>query len=84
MSASGIWYRCILLEKKVIQIDINYPEMSFEPKEPLIYGYCDYCDGEIYDGDECYEIMGYEVHEDCIEDFCKEKYGRKFTASVDF
>lgn len=47
------------------------PERSLEPPEDKVYGYCDYCNGEIYEGDTVYDIDGQRIHEDCLEDFAR-------------
>lgn len=50
------------------------PERPLEPPEDKIYGYCAHCGGEIYEGEEIYEIDGEEVHEDCLYDFVKDRF----------
>ena len=47
------------------------PERPLEPPEDKIFGYCDHCGGEIYEGDTVYDIDGQRIHEDCLEDFAR-------------
>lgn len=47
------------------------PERPLEPPEDKIYGHCDFCGGEIYEGDTIYVIDGQYIHEDCLEDFAR-------------
>lgn len=53
------------------------PERPLEPPEDKIYGYCDYCGGEIYEGEDVYEIFGDVIHEDCLLDYAKDKLATK-------
>lgn len=39
-----------------------------EPTEKIVCCECDMCGGEIYDGDDCYELLGFTICESCIED----------------
>ena len=47
------------------------PERPLEPPEDKIFGYCDFCGGEIYEGDTVYDIDGQRIHEDCLADFAR-------------
>ena len=47
------------------------PERPLEPPEDKIFGYCDHCGGEIYEGDTVYDIDGQRIHVDCLEDFVR-------------
>ena len=47
------------------------PEPSLEPPEPKVFGYCEHCGGEIYEGETCYRIDGQLIHEDCLRDFAE-------------
>lgn len=47
------------------------PERPLEPPEDKIFGYCDHCGGEIYEGEEVYEIEGDIIHEDCLLDYVR-------------
>ncbi len=58
--------------KKVIEI--YEPELSIEPPEDIIFGYCAFCGGEIYDGETIYRIDGDYIHEDCLADFAKKYF----------
>ena len=37
-----------------------------DEEEPEIIYYCDWCDRPIYEGEDCYDIGGINVCEDCI------------------
>ena len=50
------------------------PERPLEPPEDKIFGYCDFCGGEIYEGDTVYDIDGQRIHEDCLGDFRSEEH----------
>lgn len=47
------------------------PERPLDPPEDEICGYCDFCGGEIYVGEEVYGINGDIIHEDCLLDYAK-------------
>ncbi len=47
------------------------PEPRLDPPEDKICGYCDFCGGEIYEGESIYLIDGQRIHEDCLEDFAR-------------
>ena len=50
----------------------NYlPERPLEPPEDVIVGYCNQCGGEIYEGEEVYDIDCCTVHEDCLLDYVR-------------
>lgn len=60
----------------------DIPERPLDPPEDVIVGYCDYCGGEIYEGEEVYEIDGDVVHEDCLLDYVKENMAVKKEACI--
>lgn len=63
----------------------NYiPERPLEPPEDIIVGYCDQCGGEIYEGEEVYDIDCCTVHEDCLLDYAKERLAVKREAGKDW
>lgn len=45
------------------------PEPPVEPPEDVIFAYCDYCGGEIYEGETYYAIDGENICTDCLRDF---------------
>lgn len=49
------------------------PEPPLDPPEDKVFGYCDQCGGEIYEGEDIYEIDGDIIHEDCLLDYAREK-----------
>ena len=49
----------------------DVPECPLEPPEEKPVSRCDFCDGEIYEGDAVYRIDGELIHEDCLEDFAR-------------
>lgn len=51
----------------------DIPERPLEPPEDKVFCYCDYCGGEIYEGEDIYEIDGDIIHEDCLLDYAKDK-----------
>ncbi len=53
------------------------PERPLEPPEDKIFGYCDHCGGEIYEGEDIYEIDGDIIHEECLLDYAKEHFAMK-------
>lgn len=60
----------------------DIPERPLDPPEDVIVGYCDHCGGEIYEGEEIYEIDGDVVHEDCLLDYVKENMAVKKEACI--
>ena len=42
----------------------NVPERPLEPPEEKPVAHCDFCDGEIYEGEAVYRIDGELIHED--------------------
>jgi len=50
------------------------PEHLLEPDADKIFGMCDHCGQEIYEGEEYYDIEGDRIHEDCLRDYCREVY----------
>lgn len=48
------------------------PERPLDPPEDKVFAMCDHCGGEIYEGEEYYEIDGDLIHEDCLLDYVKE------------
>ena len=49
-------------------------EYFLKPKEDRIFTHCDYCGGEIYEGEDYYNIDDKRIHDDCIYDYCRELY----------
>ncbi len=45
-----------------------------EPDLERIFAYCEHCGGEIYDGEDYYEIDGDCIHEDCFYEYIRELY----------
>lgn len=35
----------------------------------VIFCYCEYCDGEIYEGEEYWHVEDVSIHEDCFIDY---------------
>ena len=63
----------------------NYlPERPLEPPEDVIVGYCNQCGGEIYEGEEVYDIDCCTVHEDCLLDYVRERLAVKREAGTDW
>lgn len=60
----------------------NIPERPLEPPEDVVVGECDHCGGEIYEGEEVYDIDGYTVHEDCLLDFVKDRMAVRREAEI--
>lgn len=58
------------------------PEAPLEPPEDKIFGYCDHCGGEIYMGEDIYEINGDIIHEDCLLDYARENLAEKKEATI--
>ena len=50
------------------------PERPLEPPEDKPIAYCDYCGGEIYEGETVYSIDGQLIHEDCLHDFADDYF----------
>ena len=50
------------------------PERPLEPPEEKPIAYCDYCGGEIYEGETVYNIDGQLIHEDCLHDFADDYF----------
>jgi alkyl hydroperoxide reductase subunit AhpF len=45
------------------------PEPPLNPPEDVIFTYCKYCGGEIYEGENYYAINGENICVDCLRDF---------------
>ena len=58
------------------------PERPLDPPEDKVFGYCDHCGGEIYEGEEVYEIDGNIIHEDCLLDYVRENLAVKKEALI--
>lgn len=52
-------------------------EPPLDPPEDKVFAMCDQSGGEIYEGEEYYEIEGDRVHEDCLLDYVKEHLATK-------
>lgn len=53
----------------------NYcPEPPLDPPEDVVFAMCDHCGGEIYEGEEYYDIDGQYIHEDCLRDFAEDYF----------
>lgn len=50
------------------------PERPLDPPEDKVFTYCEHCGGEIYEGEDYYDIEGESIHEDCLYDFAKSLY----------
>ena len=50
------------------------PERSLDPPEDVIFAHCDYCDGEIYEGESYYAISGKNICIDCLRDFASDYF----------
>ena len=50
------------------------PERPLEPPEDKPIAYCDYCGGEIYEGETVYTVDGQLIHEDCLHDFADDYF----------
>lgn len=50
------------------------PEPPLEPPEDVIFGYCNHCGGEIYEGETYYDIDGQNIHADCLRDFASDYF----------
>ena len=47
--------------------DCQY-DFGYEEPKAIVLGVCDDCDSDINEGDEYYEIEGYTICTDCIEE----------------
>ena len=45
-----------------------------EPDAERIFALCDHCGGEIYEGEDYYEIDGDSIHADCLYDYIRDLY----------
>ena len=44
------------------------------PPDPEVVRYCDYCDEEMYEGEEVLSLVtGDVIHEDCFSDYAKDE-----------
>lgn len=59
-----------------------YDRWKTNPPEEKIWGECDHCGREIYEGDEVIEVTeGRYVHADCFDDFARDELiVRRFNA----
>lgn len=60
----------------------DIPERPLDPPEDEVYGYCDQCGREIYDGEDVYDIDGHTIHEDCLLDYAREHLAVRREASI--
>lgn len=49
----------------------DIPERPLDPPEDVVFATCDHCGGEIYEGEEFYDIDGEFIHEDCLHDWAR-------------
>lgn len=61
----------------------NFSDNYLNPPQDRIFGRCEHCRGEIYEGDYIYEIDGIFVHEDCLEDYVRDNIATKMEANSD-
>lgn len=47
------------------------PDLPIEPPEDVVSDHCDYCKGEIYEGDVYYDIDGKSICPDCLGRFSR-------------
>lgn len=53
---------------------LNITESPLEPQPDIVFDYCDMCGGEIYKGEEFYDIENQCICEDCLHDFADEYF----------
>ena len=51
--------------------DLQAPWIGFGPEEAKRVFTCDYCENDVYEGDDYYDINGWRICEDCIDKFLK-------------
>ena len=49
-------------------------EPPLDPPEDEVFAECDQCGGEIYVGEEYYDIDGDLIHEDCLCDYARDRF----------
>ena len=54
-----------------------YERIPEHPPEAAIACYCGYCGGEIYEGEEIYDVDGDTIHEDCLLAYARENLAVK-------
>ena len=52
----------------------NIPERPLDPPEDVVVVHCDYCGGEIYEGETYYAIDGKAICTDCLRDFASDYF----------
>jgi hypothetical protein len=50
------------------------PELPIDPPEDRIFTTCDYCKGEIYEGESYYRIDGQDICVECLRDFSSDYF----------
>lgn len=46
-------------------------ERTDREPEPVTVGTCPACLGDIHEGEDCYDIYGEVIHEDCLHDWAR-------------
>ena len=46
---------------------MNFPELPLEPREPVVFAYCDRCGHEIYEGEGIIIANDKVYHTECAE-----------------
>ena len=57
------------IENRIV-VDAEWQPMDKSVKK------CDYCEGGLFEGDEYFDIDGYCICPNCIDDYLKTNYGR--------
>jgi hypothetical protein len=52
----------------------HIPEPPLDPPEDKIFAMCDYCDGEIYEGEDYYAIDDKNICVGCLRDFASDYF----------
>lgn len=50
------------------------PDLPIDPPEDKVFAVCDYCGGEIYEGETYYDIDRKNIHVDCLRDFASDYF----------
>ncbi len=48
--------------------------LQYVPQEDKIFGYCDCCKEDIFEGETIYEIDGETIHEDCLLEYARKYF----------
>ena len=52
-------------------------ERWLNPDDPVVVGVCPVCFGEIYKGEQVYNVDGEKIHEECLLEWAQARYEKE-------